>query len=158
MEPMVPVWLTRRARLENKRSRLEQWLQLILSRARKGGNRLLQSAIERFLSVADKFPDADSEALLALNSVTSLVVINAGVNVESILLKLSADVNHLLTPTGKRILNLAQQGPNTSLPTIMDLSIEQLPKSISFDLSLTCPTVRLCLRNTSKMPCLFKTM
>ena len=76
MEPMVPVWLTRRARLENKRSRLEQWLQLILSRARKGGNRLLQSAIERFLSVADKFPDADSEALLALNSVTSLVVVS----------------------------------------------------------------------------------
>lgn len=62
--------------------------------------------------MAARFEDADSALLLAANHVTSLVVTNPGANVESILLKLSASVNHMATARGKQTLNRARLGPS----------------------------------------------
>ena len=111
------------------------------------------------------------------NDVTALVVANAQVDVQTILLKLSMEVENMKGEKGKTSWDKAKAGPMPKPPEgggeegmrkgatgaheaaiLLDVDVANPPKALTFDLRQERPTVWLRLRNAHEHVVAFKVM
>ena len=114
--------------------------------------------MSEFVGVDRFLEGADSKLLLNANNVTSLVVSNPHATVETILLKLSTNVDLLSSARGKVTLNRAHRlGADPAAPTTT-ADLERLRNALFFDLSAAVPTARLRVLNRRSSSVAFKVM
>lgn len=183
--PWTPGQISRRVnpfgrvgRLEAKRIMLETWLRCLIDKGRMAAFSNLRSYCVAFLDVEKHCFEPSTPLELVNNDVTALVVANAQVDVQTILLKLSMEVENMKGEKGKNSWKKAKAGP---LPkprdfvqsndveekrsnkeeieaSYLEINVTNPPKYLTFDLRQERPTVWLRLHNPYNHALAFKVM
>jgi hypothetical protein len=182
--PWTPGQISRRVdpfgrvgRLEAKRIMLEAWLRSLIDKGRMAAFSNLRSYCVAFLDVEKHCFEPSTPLELVNNDVTALVVANAQVDVQTILLKLSMEVENMKGEKGKTSWDKAKAGPMPKPPEgggeegmrkgatgaheaaiLLDVDVANPPKALTFDLRQERPTVWLRLRNAHEHVVAFKVM
>ena len=184
--PWTPGQVSRRVdpfgrvgRLEAKRIKLEAWLRCLVEKGRMASYANLRSYCVAFLNVEKHCFEPSTPLELVNNDVTALVVANAHVDVPTILLKLSMEVENMKGAKGKDMMDKAKEGPmpkpreflggeeteeklsgaaRDQEASLIEVDVTRPPKALFFDLRQERPTVWLRLRNPHDHALAFKVM